>query len=128
MTIVSKKKIVSEYLMLNVGSESRSVVSDSLWPHGLYSPWISQARILEWVDFPFSRGIFPTQGLNPNLPHCRQILYQLSHDGSGMLLRLNTISSNEVDETGPYYIEWSKPERKTPVQYTNTYIWNLERW
>ena len=27
---------------------------------------------------PFSRGIFPTQGLNPGLPHCRQILYQLS--------------------------------------------------
>ena len=21
-----------------------------------------------------------------------------------------------------------KPERKTPIQYTNTYIWNLERW
>ena len=38
------------------------------------------------------------------------------------------ISSNEVDETGAYYTEWSKPERKTPIQYTNAYIWNLERW
>ena len=38
------------------------------------------------------------------------------------------VSSNEVDETGAYYTEWSKPERKTPIQYTNTYIWNLERW
>ena len=38
------------------------------------------------------------------------------------------ISSNEVDETGADYTEWSKPERKTPTQYTNTYIWNLERW
>ena len=28
------------------------------------------------------------------------------------------ISSNEVDETGGYYTEWSKPERKTPIQYT----------
>ena len=28
------------------------------------------------------QGIFPTQGLNPGLPHCRQILYQLSHRGS----------------------------------------------
>ena len=27
------------------------------------------------------QGIFPTQGLNPSLPHCRQILYQLSHKG-----------------------------------------------
>ena len=28
------------------------------------------------------QGIFPTQGLNPSLPHCRQILYSLSHQGS----------------------------------------------
>ena len=28
------------------------------------------------------------------------------------------ISSNEVDETGACYTEWSKPERKTPIQYT----------
>ena len=28
------------------------------------------------------QGIFPTQGLNPGLPHCRRILYQLSHKGS----------------------------------------------
>ena len=35
---------------------SHSVVSDSLQSHGLYSPWILQARILEWVAFPFSRG------------------------------------------------------------------------
>ena len=41
---------------------------------------ILQARILEWVAFPFT-GIFPTQGLNPDLQHCRWILYQLSHKG-----------------------------------------------
>ena len=28
-----------------------------------------------------------------------------------------------MDETGADYTEWSKPERKTPIQYTNTYIW-----
>ena len=28
------------------------------------------------------QGIFPTQGLNPRLPHCRQILYHLSHQGN----------------------------------------------
>ena len=37
------------------------------------------------------------------------------------------ISSNEVDETGAYYTEWSKPESNTPIQCTNEYIWNLER-
>ena len=38
------------------------------------------------------------------------------------------ISSNEVDKTGAYYTEWSESERKTPIQYINTYIWYLERW
>ena len=28
------------------------------------------------------QAIFPTQGLNPGLPHCRRILYRLSHQGS----------------------------------------------
>ena len=43
---------------------------------------ILKARILEWVAVPFSRGIFPTQRLDPGLPHYRWILYQLSHQGS----------------------------------------------
>ena len=32
------------------------------------------------------QGIFPTQGLNPGLLHHRQILYQLSHQGSPRIL------------------------------------------
>ena len=36
------------------------------------------------------------------------------------------VSSNEVDETGAYYTQWSKSERQIP--YINRYIWNLERW
>ena len=65
---------------------SRSVVSDSLQPHGRYPtrpchPW----------DFPgkntgvgcrfLLQGIFTTQGSNPGLPRCRQTLYCLSHQG-----------------------------------------------
>ena len=42
---------------------------------------ILQGR-MEWVAMPFSRGIFLTQGLNPGLPHCKQVLYHLSHQGS----------------------------------------------
>ena len=38
------------------------------------------------------------------------------------------VYSNEVDETGAYYTERSKSERKTLIQYTNAYIKNLERW
>ena len=35
---------------------------------------ILQARRLEWVALPFSRWIFPIQGSNPGIPHCRWIL------------------------------------------------------
>ena len=57
-------------------------MSNSLWSHG-----ILQARILEWVAVPFSRGIFPIQGMNPDLPHYEQILYQLIHKGSPRILQ-----------------------------------------
>ena len=45
-----------------------------------------------------------------------------------LAIKKRHLSSNEVDETGGCYTEWSKPERKTPIQYINAYIWNLERW
>ena len=38
------------------------------------------------------------------------------------------LSSNEVDETGAYYTEWSKSENEKQVSYIKAYIWNLERW
>ena len=43
---------------------------------------ILQARILQRVAIPLSRGIFLIQGSNPHLPSCRQILYGLSDHGS----------------------------------------------
>ena len=64
------------------GSESHSVVSNSLRPHGLYSPWNSPGQNTGVGSLSLLQGIFPTQGLNPCLPHCRQILYQLSHKGN----------------------------------------------
>ena len=60
-------------------SESHSVVSDSLQPHGLHSPWNSPGQNTGLGSLSFLQGIFPTQGSNPGLPHCRRILYQLSH-------------------------------------------------
>ena len=61
-----------------------SVVSDSLWPHGLQStrflcPW-GFPRQESWSGLPCpSPGDLPTQESNPGLPHCRWILYYLSH-------------------------------------------------
>ena len=63
-------------------SESRSVMSDSLRPHGLYSPRNSPGQNTGVGSLSLLQGIFPTQGSNPRLPCCRQILYQLSHQGS----------------------------------------------
>ena len=51
-------------------------------PPGFSVHGILQARILDRVAIPFSRGIFLTQESNPGLLHCRQILYHLSHQGS----------------------------------------------
>ena len=67
-------------------SESCSVVSNSLWPHGLYSPWNSPGQNTGVGSLSLLQRIFPTQGSNPGLPHCRQILYQLSHKGSPRIL------------------------------------------
>ena len=39
------------------------------------------------------QGIFPTQGSNPGLPHCRRILYQLSHQGSPTILEWGAFPS-----------------------------------
>ena len=63
-------------------SESRSVVSDSLRPHGLYSPWNSPGQNTGMGSLSLLQGIFPTQGSSPDLPCCRRILYQPSHKGS----------------------------------------------
>ena len=66
---------------------SHSVVSDSLRPHGLQPArhlrpwgWILQAGTLGCHAL--LQGIFPTEGSNPGLPHCRWILNHLSSQGS----------------------------------------------
>ena len=59
-------------------SESRSVVSDTLRPHGLYSPWTSPGQNTGVGRLSLLKGIIPTQGSNSGLPHYRQILYEMS--------------------------------------------------
>ena len=58
----------------------------TLQPHGLYSPWYSPGQNTGVGSLSLLKGIFPMQGSNPGLPHCRQILYQLSHKGSPRIL------------------------------------------
>ena len=51
-----------------------------------YSPWNPPGQNTGVGSLSLLRGIFPTQGSNPGLPHCRQIIYQLSHPGSPRIL------------------------------------------
>ena len=63
-------------------SESRSVVSVQFTlcnPLDYTVHGILQARILDWVATPYSKGSSQPRDPNPSLPHCRQILYQLSY-------------------------------------------------
>ena len=59
-----------------------------------------QARILEWVAFPLLQGVFPTQGSNPGLSHCEQILYQLSHRGSPRIVKWVAPSPGDLSDLG----------------------------
>ena len=61
-------------------------MSNFLWPHGLYSPWNSSGQNTGVDGLSLLQGIIPTQGSNPDLPHCGRILYQLSHKGSLRIL------------------------------------------
>ena len=67
-------------------SESRSVVSDSLRPHVLYSPWNSPGQNSGVGSLSLPRGSSQPRGSNPAHLHFRQILYQLSHKGSPRIL------------------------------------------
>ena len=83
---------------------SRSVVSDSLWPHGLW-----RARLLPPWGFPgkstggschfLLQKILLTQGLNLGFPHCRQTLYQLSNQGRPQVSEVIDISPSNHDSS-----------------------------
>ena len=78
--------LLASFLFQTLGhlkwSEGCSVVSDSLWPHGLYSPCRSPGQNTGVGSLFLLQEIFATQGSNPGLLHCRRILCQLSYQGS----------------------------------------------
>ena len=91
---------------------------------------IFQARVLEWVVIAFSVTTARTWK-QPRYPSAYKWIGKLCYIHTMeyyLAIKKRHLSSNEVDETGGCYTEWSKPERKTPIQYINAYIWNLERW
>ena len=89
------------------------------------------------------QGIFPTQGLNPGLPHCRQVLYHLSHQGSPTKNYTKVFDCRELVSLIPHcqgstifvtaalcfqvlksVSVGDLPEKKNQLKnYTNTYIY-----
>ena len=101
--------LLSTKYMYETVSESHSVVSVSLRCQGLYSPWNSLGQNTEVGSPSLFQGIFPTQGSNPGLQHCRWILYHLSHKGSPRILEwvaysLSSGSSQPRNQSGVSFI------------------------
>ena len=74
------------HLIYSINQYYRSVMSNSLWIHGLHSPQNSPGQNTGVGRHSLLEGIFPTQELNPGLPHCKQILYQLSYQEASDVL------------------------------------------
>ena len=83
---IQKRTIVGGFMLPDFESESHSVVSNSLQPHGLYSPWNSPGQNTGVGSPSLLQGIYPTQGSNPGLSHWGWILHQLSYQGSPRIL------------------------------------------
>ena len=106
-------------------------------PHGLYSQWNSPGQNTAVGSRSLLQWIFPTQGWNPGLPHCRRILYQLSHQGSPRILEwvaylFSSGSSRPRNWTGVsciaggFFTNWAI--RKAQVLYISTNMWDTEQW
>ena len=93
--------------LLNISNIKLIIFIIFKWPHGQDSLWDSPGQNAGVGSLSLLQGIFPAQGLNPRLPHCRWILYQLSHQGSPikctvqykMHLKCYAISTPSISET-----------------------------
>ena len=79
--VVWYSHILKNFLQSILSSKSCSVISDSLQPCELYSPRNSPGQNTEMGSLSLLQGIFPTQGSNPGLPHCRQIFLPAEPQG-----------------------------------------------
>ena len=67
----------------------KSLMSESLWPRGLYSLWNSLGQNTGVGNLSLPQGIFPTQGSNPGLPNCRRASWATMYS-SGTLIWKNS--------------------------------------
>ena len=95
--ILKKVDKISPFSSLCCAMLSCSVVSDSFQHHELYlqgssCSWDSPGKNTGVGCHTLLQGICPSQGSNPGIPHCRWILYHLSHQGSPRIAGVGTLS------------------------------------
>ena len=103
---------------------SCSVVSDSLWPCGLQPtrllrPWDSPGKNTGVVYHFLLQGIFLTEGSNPSLLYCRQIVYGLSHLGSPCCYFTRGLTSKRGRVPGMLAQAGSSSEKKDSLVLPN---------
>ena len=76
--------------------ESHSVMSNTLRPHGLYSPWNYPGQNTGVGGCSLLQEIFPTLGLKPGLPHCRRFFTGESAGKPAILRSLVHYSAQSV--------------------------------
>ena len=106
---------------------------------------ILQARILEWIAFPFSKGSSQLRDQTQGFPHCRQILYQLSHKENPRILEwaaypFSSRSSQPRNQTrasciaGRFFTNWALREARGNILQDNkghikqTHSWHHTQW
>ena len=94
-------------------------MSNSLEPHGLYSPLNPPGQNTGMGSCSLLQGIFPTQGSNPGFPYCRQILYQLSHQGREAL-RHSSVKFSRSVVSNPVTIPWTAARQASLACFTNS--------
>ena len=115
----------------------RSKISDSLRPHGLYSSWNSPGQNIGMGSLSLLYGIFPNQVLNPGIPYCRQIFYQLSHNRSQRILErvaylFSSGSSQPRNQTrvsciaGKFFTNWAIRKGSRLQIQVNTLMFTME--
>ena len=102
---------------VGVWANACSVVSNSLWPHGLQPtrllhPWDFPGKSIGMDCYFLFQRIFPTQGSNLGLPHCRQTLYHLSHHRSLCYVYFTIIKNNNKRNEEPSPLPSSKTSPK----------------
>ena len=100
----------------------------------IYSPWNSPGQNIGVSSLSLPQGIFPSQGLNLGLPHCRWILYQLGHKGSPRILEqvaypFSSGSSQPKNRTGisciagGFFTNWTIREARSNLTDTHMLSW-----